>query len=400
MKTVIIGGGIGGLYTAYYLVKYGYEPGNIVLVAAEWPPYSKHRLAEILSEKSSFDYAYIGIYNVLLDKGVRILQDVAIRLDISNKTVILRRNGGIIYDNLVIATGGKPFIPPLKGTELKNVMTFYDLEDLKKLSRIPRTARVAVIGAGLVGLSVATALNKLGAQVTIYELMEDILPGVIDRPLSTKLEKYLVSKGIKIRTRSRVEEIIGGKTAREIKASGRIEPVDIVVFATGVRPNTELVGGLGIEMLHGAIKIGRNGMTSIDGIYATGDCALSHDLITGKEVYRPLGFVAAHYARIIARNITGVRKETRGIVPTIYENIGGAHIVRVGLSLKEAESLGLSPTIRCEEAPSYLSCTVLQDQTPIGYEAIGFSNRIRNKAWQIYYDIHNVLLGKNISKKF
>ncbi len=390
MKTVIIGGGIGGLYTAYYLVKYGYKPSNIVLVAAEWPPYSKHRLAEILGEKLSIDYAYIGIYNTLLDKGVKILQDVAIRLNISNKTVVLRHNGEITYDSIVIATGGKPFIPPLKGTELKNVMTFYDLEDLKKLSKIPRTARVAVIGAGLVGLSAATALNRLGVRVTVYELMEDILPGVIDHPLSTKLKKYLVSKGIKIRTRSRVEGIIGGKTAREIKVSGRIEPVDVVVFATGVRPNTELVKGSGIEMLRGAIKIGRNGVTSIDGIYATGDCALSHDLITGKEVYRPLGFIAAHYARIIARNITGTRKETRGIVPTIYENIGGAHVVRVGLSLKEAESLGLSPTIKCEETPSYASCTVLQDQTPIGYEAIGFSNKIRNKAWQIYYDIHTM----------
>ena len=388
-KTVIIGGGVGGLYTAYYLVKYGYNPRNITVIAAEWPPYSKHRLAEVLSEKLSIDYTYIGIYNPLINKGINVIHGFADKIDVAEKKVLLKEGGEITYDNLVIATGGKPFIPPIRGTDLDNVMTFYDIRDLKKLMRIHGSLRIAVIGAGLVGLTVASALKRIGASVTVYELMKNILPGVIDEPLSSKLKDYLVRRGLRIHTSTRVEEIIGDHRVRGVKASSRIDSIDIVVFATGVRPNTSIIKNTGIKTVRGAIRINRNGMTNIENIYATGDCALSHDLITHKEVYRPLGFVAAHYAKIIARNITGAREETRGIVPTIYENIGGAHVIRVGLSLKEAETLGLAPTIRCEKTIDQISCIVLEDRTPIGYEAIGFSERIRNKAWQVYYDILN-----------
>ncbi len=389
-KTVIIGGGIGGLYTAYYLVKHGYNPRDIYLVAAEWPPYSKHRLAEVLGEKLSTDYTYIGIYNSLLDKGINVIHDLADKVNDAEKKVLLRRSREITYDNLVIATGGKPFIPPIKGADLDNTMTFYDIRDLEKLMRIRGSLRIAVIGAGLVGLTVASALKKTGASVTVYELMKDILPGVVDKPLSSKLKDFLSEKGLRIYTGTRVEEIIGDYRVRSIKASGRIDPADIVVFATGVRPNTSLIKDTSIETVRGAIRIDRSGMTCIKHVYAVGDCALSHDFITGKEVYRPLGFVAAHYAKVIARNITGTRRETRGIIPTIYENIGGAHVIRVGLSMREAESLGLAPTIRCEKTIDQTSCIVVENGTPIGYEAIGFSERIRNKAWQIYYDIRTM----------
>ncbi len=387
MRTVIVGGGIAGVYTAYYLIKHGYSPGDITIVAAEWPPYTKHRLAEVLSGRTSIDHVYIGVSKALAVSGVSIIRGAASRIDVSGKRVLLRGGGEVAYDSLVIATGGKPFIPPIKGAGLENTMTFYDIGDLRRLMGIRGPLRIAVIGGGLVGLTVASALNRNGARVTVYEMMDNILPGVIDAPLSSKLKRYLEGKGMRIYTGTRVEEIMGVRRAWGVRASGRIDPVAAVVFATGVRPNTSLVRNTGIELVRGAIRISGTGETSIKNIYAAGDCALSHDLVTGREVYRPLGFIAAHYARIIAANIAGAGRDTRGVIPTIYENIGGAHMVRVGLSMKEAESLGLQPRIRCEKTIHQSSCVVTEDGAPIGYEAIGFSDYIRNHAWSTYRDI-------------
>jgi NADH dehydrogenase/NADH oxidase (H2O2-forming) len=178
--------------------------------------------------------------------------------------------------------------------------------------------------------------------------------------------------------KSKVEAL---RTHRETK------PAHMVIIATGIKPNTKITRNTNITTIKDAIKISRKAETNTSNIYAVGDCALSHDMITGKEVYRPLGFIAAHYARTAAKNIAGIKTETKGIIPTMHENLGKINITKIGLSTNEAQNLNLTPTMKCTKTPQCTECIVLQDNNPIGYEAVSLTTETRNKAWAIYHEI-------------
>ena len=386
MKIVIIGGGVGGLYTAYYLLKEGAEGGNITVLSKE-KPYTRHRLSEILRYSSGIHHAYLRIYELLKKKGINIVFDEAIDVRPKSKEVILKE-GRLVYDDLVIATGGKPFKPPIPGMELSNVVSFYDIDSLKELDSLRRKLKIAVVGAGLVGLTAAAALHARGHDVVVYEVLPQVLSEVLDPEPAKYVENHLRDKGLKINLNEGVKELKGIKRVREVRTSLGVRCVDLVVMAVGVRPLNDLAIKVGLETFKGAVKINRRALTNKERIYALGDVALSHDYITGKEVYRPLGFIAAHYAKIAAKNIIGKITETQGVIPTIYESILGLNVIRVGLSEREATQLGLNPEIKCNREASRTECFVKdKGRDPLGYELVTLDFVKRNRAWDTYIGI-------------
>jgi len=386
MKTVIIGGGVGGLYTAYYFLKEGAEGSTITIVSKE-RPYTRHKLSEILRDFSGINNAYLRIYELLQEKGVNIVFDEAIDLRPKSKEVVLKE-GKIAYDNLVLATGGEPFKPLIPGVGLSNVIFFYDIESLKKLNSLRRKLRIAVVGAGLVGLTAAVALHVRGHKVVVYEMLPQVLSEVIDSVPAKYVWKYLREKGLEINLNEGVRELKGVKRVREVRTSLGIRGVDLVVMAVGVRPHSDLAIKAGLKTLRGAVKINRRAISSEESIYALGDVALSHDYITGKEVYRPLGFIAAHYAKVAAKNIAGEAIETQGVIPTIYESILGLNVIRVGLSMREAIHLDLSPQIECNKEASRIECFVKdKGKDIVGYELVATDFVKRSRAWDTYVSI-------------
>jgi len=348
MRVLIVGGGIGGVYTALNLIREGVNPRGITVVADEWPPYSRHRLPEAL-KCGYLRGLELGVAKELAGAGVNVVSPArVVSVDPASKEVTIQYIGKdeeeVSYDCLVVATGGRPFIPPISGIGLRGVTTFYGLNDVKRLlSR--RGGSAVVVGGGLVGVAAAISLRRRGLRVALIELKHSLLPQVIDSPLSEPLRKYLVGvEGIKLFLGSRVRRLLGsGRVTAVLTDSGTIS-ADTVVFATGVRPNSELLLRAGASNVRGAITVDGWGRTSLAGIYALGDCALSKDFITGRMTYRPLGFVAAHYAKYVAKAVAGMAlgEGTAGVVPTIYERLGEARVYRLGLSASEARSLGLS----------------------------------------------------------
>ncbi len=369
--TVIVGGGIGGVYTAMNLIREGFPPEKITIIAREWPAYSRHRLAEFLSSKVPFGRIALGLSKRLSWMGVRVLAGTeAISLDTAEKTVGIKTNGGtseVEYGNLVVATGGRPFLPPIPGVGLKGVVTFHGSNDVEFLSSLPGGSRTVVIGAGLVGLTAAVALRKLGHGVTVIEARGRILPNLLEGPLAEFVGDHLTRLGIQVLTSSLVEEVEGDEWVEGVRLRGREEFwAKSVVMATGVRPNSGLLRRDGRP-----IEVDEAGRTGFPGVYALGDCAMSRDFITGEFVYRPLGFVAGHYAQLVARAIVGRPVADRGVIPTVYEAIGPVEVYAVGLSGAEAEKLGVLGDVEVEGENNWREARVFDaDGRLIGWERV------------------------------
>ncbi len=348
-NVLIVGGGIGGVYTVLNLIKEGVDPREITVVADEWPPYSRHRLPEAL-KCGCLGGLELGVAEELIDAGVNVVSPArVVSIDPASREATVQRVGKgeeeVSYDHLVVATGGKPSIPPIPGIGLRGVTTFYGLGDVKRLLSLRGGDRAVVIGGGLVGVAAAISLRRRGLRVALVELKHSLLPQVIDPPLSEPLRKYLTGvEGIKLFLGSRVKRLLGSGRVTAVLTDSGVVSADAVVFATGVRPNSELLLRAGASNVRGAIIVDGWGRTSLASTYALGDCALSKDYITGKVTYRPLGFVAAHYAKYVAKAIAGKAsgQGTAGVVPTIYERFGKIRIYRLGLSGSEAHALGLA----------------------------------------------------------
>ncbi|NJE75419.1 NAD(P)/FAD-dependent oxidoreductase [Thermococcus sp. ES12] len=363
-KITIIGGGIGGLYTAFNLVENGVEVSRITIVAKEWPPYTRHRLAEMLSQGLSQDDAMPGAVNSLQEAGIEVVRGEAVELRTEEKLVGVRTEKGnlrIGYGLLVMATGGRPFVPPIRGIEKKGVIGFHGLRDVEFLATLPPERKIAVIGAGLVGLTAAMALVERGHTVTVVEAKKRVLPNILARRPSELLEEHLEKEGIHVLTGSIVKEVLGNGKVNGIElADGRELEIDAVVLAAGVRPNSSLLRDDGKP-----IWIDRAGRTAIPDVYALGDCAMSWDFITGRAVYRPLGFVAGHYARLIAADIAGRTAQDSGIIPAVYERIGKAEVYSIGLTPWEAERFGFRSNIEISEGQGWTEAILTDEKDRI-----------------------------------
>ena len=190
------------------------------------------------------------------------------------KQVITDSGLAVDYDRLILATGSKPFMPPIKGNDLDGVLSFRDIYDVNKMIEISQTKQNAiVIGGGLLGLEAAYGLKQRGMNVTVLHLMDRIMERQLDLRASQMLRQSIHEKGIKIITESSTQEILGqyGKVVGVRLADGTQLLADLVVFAVGIRPNTDLAQSAGLRCNRGVVV--NDTMQTFDpSIYAIGEC--------------------------------------------------------------------------------------------------------------------------------
>lgn len=249
------------------------------------------------------------------------------------------------YDKLVLATGASAFRPNITGVELdhvfflRNVKNALAIKDFMRLQK-PKTAVIA--GTGFIGFELLENLMHENIDVTIVEMADKITPN-LDIDMASFLENKLLEQGVKVLKSTQIVKIDKGGV---ILSDGKFLSADMVIMATGVRPNVELAIKAGIQLGNtGAIAVSATMQTNISDVYACGDCVETYSSITGKPVYRPLGSTANKTGRIAGDSITGGLLSYRGNLGTGIFKLFHMTIASTGLSENEARAEGYDVVI-------------------------------------------------------
>lgn len=245
----------------------------------------------------------------LLNLDVRPLTE-AIAIDRERHEVTLRSltdgsTSVLPYDKLILAPGASPLRPPLPGIDHPRIHTLRNLQDMDRIKATAALAnRVAIIGAGFIGLEMAEQLHALGKQISLVELQPQVLPQ-LDPEMARPLEKVLREKGIHLLLGDGIEAFqAAGDGLELILKSGATVPADLVILSIGVRPESGLARDAGLELgPRGHIRVDPWQTTSDPDIFAVGDACETADPILGTRTAIPLGGPANRQGRIAADRI-------------------------------------------------------------------------------------------------
>ena len=246
------------------------------------------------------------------------------------------------YDRLILAMGSSPFIPKLANVDLPNILTVKSIEDAELLKNSAISGDSAcIVGGGLIGLETAEALQQKGMRVTVIEMQNQLLPGVLDREMASIVEKQLKQKGVNVLTGRRVTGFAGTTKVEMLLIGNQEIAADLVVLAPGVTPNVELARAASLEIgITGAIAVDERLCTTDPDIYACGDCCETTHLVTGKKVHIPLGSTANKQGRVAGINAAGGEATFKGVIGTSILRVFNINAGKTGLTESEARSAG------------------------------------------------------------
>jgi len=293
---------------------------------------------------------------------VRICTEAKV-IDVGAKVVEIQerktqRSERIRYDSLILATGSLAFRPPTPGAELGNVHTLRTMRDGEEiLAALSRVNRAVVVGAGPVGIEVAVALKERGLGVTLVELMPSVLPGMLDPDMSDAVIERLGHAGVRTLCGKRVERIEGVEKVESVILEGEKVPADLVILATGVKPDIGLAKDAGIELgVTGAIKVDDHLRTSAPDVYAAGDCAEATCFLTKRPILSQLATTAIRMGKVAGINAAGGDEVFPGVLNTVVSSAYSMEIASTGLTTHSAKEVGIEPVaarIRTLNRPYY-----------------------------------------------
>ena len=250
------------------------------------------------------------------------------------------------YDNLLIATGGSPILPDIPGMDLPGVMALKSLNDGRKIKSFLAAhpvKKVAIIGMGYIGLEMAEALRSRSIDVDMVKPGPVFLPWM-KQELSDIVRKELEENQIGLFPGHRIDKIVTSGNQLKLICSGQTLAADMVLVAIGIKPNSELATGSGLEIgVKNAIAVDKRMQTSDDHIFSAGDCADAYHVVNGEKVWIPLALRANRAGWAVADNVCGKSTELPGIVGTAVFKVFNIEVARTGLTEAEAVESGFDP---------------------------------------------------------
>ncbi len=306
------------------------KEGSITVISEEMHPvYSRPLISYLLEGKTDeerMSYRDSDFYDrngcsVIYGKKATGIRDDIREVYLSDGTVVP-------YDELLIATGSSPFVPPFKGLdtveERYSFMTLDDALDLREA--VKEDTRVFIVGGGLIGLKCAEGLSSITKDITVTDLQENILSSILDTASSKLMQKHLEENGITFLLGDSAERFEADKAYMR---TGKTVEFDVLVLAVGVRPNISLIKDIGGETGR-AITVNCRMETSVPHIYAAGDCTETKDVSSGTVkvmALMPNAYMEGHTAGV---NMAGGSSKFQEAIPMNSIGLFGLHAMTAG----------------------------------------------------------------------
>jgi len=327
---VVIGNGmVGQQFLAGLVQSPAKEQYRIVTFCEEpRPAYDRVHLSEFFTGKTAADLSLVpdGFF---AEHGITLhLGDKAVAIDRAAKTVTSAKGLTIAYDQLVLATGSYPFVPPVPGHDRDSCLVYRTIEDLKAIKAAADKGTIGtVVGGGLLGLEAAKALTDLGLTTHVVEFAPRLMAVQLDEGGGAMLRRKIEALGVTVHTGKNTTQIIDGEHCvnKMCFADGEELETDLVLFSAGIRPRDELARACGLEMgPRGGIAINNHCQTSDPDIYAIGECALWNGMI--------FGLVAPGYAmaRTVVAQLAGEAAVFTGADMSTKLKLMGVDVASIG----------------------------------------------------------------------
>jgi NAD(P)H-nitrite reductase large subunit len=332
-KYLIIGNSAGGIGAAEAIRQIDKE-GDLTIISDEpYPAYSRPLISKYLARECTPDGILFRSADFYVRNNIRFLPNKKVRhIETDGQVVRLEQNEQIAWEKLLLAVGGKPIFPKMKGGDRTGVFIFTRLDDARAVDEfVDRSKRAVVIGGGLIGISVTEALAKRGLDVTVVEMKETILSTILDHRASFMVEEMIRKAGVKIVSSRTVVDVNGRGSVEEVTLdNGDTLPCDLLLVAIGVPPRCELALDAKLETRRGVV-VDRHMATRRPNVYACGDVAESYDFIYAESRLSPIWPNAYVGGRTAGCNMAGVSREYSGGTAVNSLNYFGIDVASAGI---------------------------------------------------------------------
>lgn len=375
MKThIIIGAAAAGMGVLNTLIKL--DPNSrIICISDETEnPYNKCFLADYLHKVKQEHELHILRKEILEHPNFHLFLGVRVTaINPQTKTILLSDNTSVPYDTLFIGTGSSPIMPPIIGLQqAEGVFTFHTLADANKIMAYAKdndVTRVGVVGAGLSGLECADSLRAWGLEVTVIERGDRVLTRQMDEAGSEFIAKCMRGVGIELLCNQTVEKVMHalGRVSSVLFSSGEVRQIEMLIVATGLKPNGALAQNAGLAMRDGYIAVDEYMCSSDPNIFSAGDCVMVFDQITKQMVPSCTWPDAMQQGSIAAHGMSGIKKAYPGAFVITSSAFFGKTLVTAG----EVNNLNPEYTVRITQGDDFYHKLVLHEGRLKGYLLIG-----------------------------
>ena len=390
-ELVIIGNSHAGLAALQSIRDVDPKCSITIITREEAEPYSPTSLAAFIAGEIREENLKLKNLSFYSDMNASILFGRQVEdLNPKEKETTLADGAKLGYDQVLVATGSVPIVPPISGLSKKEALTLRTVEDAKRIMELAKSSKKAVIiGAGLIGMEVAMSLRKRGLDVVLVEKEKRVLPLYFDDDAASIIEGIYREQGIKVIKGNQLINVEKGVNAQRLslESGDRIE-ADFTLVAVGMRPNVEFILNSGIEIGEGVL-VNERLQTSAPSVYAAGDVAQAKGFFGDGRIVTPTVLNAVNQGKVAGSNMVGQAKEFEGSLPMNIFNFFGNVAFSIGISLSEGKDEAVKVLKKIDKENQSFRKLVITDGKLVGCTMInqlveaGLCQAMIRQGWEV-----------------